>query len=112
MALNGERLTPTRDAARLVAFDTESDKSNLALIDAVCAYLDGWGVPFAVSPMQAGTKAAILASLRPSSEGGIVLSGHTDVVPVAGQPAVEIGPLHSLRVAGHAAGPTGAARST
>lgn len=86
MPVTGERLSPLELLARLVAFDTESDKPNLALIDWVGAYLDGWGVPTRRFPNADGTKAALLATLGPNRDGGIVLSGHTDVVPVAGQP--------------------------
>ncbi|WP_375455746.1 acetylornithine deacetylase [uncultured Methylobacterium sp.] len=82
---SGERLTPLEILARLVAFDTESSRSNLALIDWVCAYLDGWGVPYARVPNAAGDKAAVFATLGPMADGGVVLSGHTDVVPVLGQ---------------------------
>jgi acetylornithine deacetylase len=71
--------------ARLVAFDTESSKSNLALIDFVEAYLREQGVPFARAPNAAGDKAAIFATIGPMEAGGVVLSGHTDVVPVEGQ---------------------------
>lgn len=71
--------------ARLVAFDTESDKTNLPLIDFVEAYLRAEGVPFARAPNAAGDKAAIMATIGPMTSGGIVLSGHTDVVPVEGQ---------------------------
>jgi acetylornithine deacetylase len=71
--------------ARLVAFDTESHKSNLALIDFVEAYLREQGVAFARAPNAAGDKAAIFATIGPSEAGGVVLSGHTDVVPVEGQ---------------------------
>ncbi|WP_267427537.1 acetylornithine deacetylase [Methylobacterium sp. GC_Met_2] len=85
MPATGERLSPLDMLARLVSFDTESDKSNLALIDSVCAYLDGWGVPYLHLPNAAGDKAAILATIGPMVDGGVVLSGHTDVVPVAGQ---------------------------
>ena len=85
MPTNGERLSPLEMLSRLVAFDTESDKPNLALIDAVCAYLDGWGVPTRRFPNAAGDKAAIFATLGPVADGGVVLSGHTDVVPVTGQ---------------------------
>jgi acetylornithine deacetylase len=70
---------------RLVAFDTESSKSNLPLIDFVGAYLRELGVPFVVAPNAAGDKAALLATIGPNVDGGVVLSGHTDVVPVAGQ---------------------------
>ena len=70
---------------RLVAFDTESSKSNLALIDYVEGYLREQGVPFVRAPNATGDKAAIFATIGPMIDGGVVLSGHTDVVPVAGQ---------------------------
>jgi acetylornithine deacetylase len=70
---------------RLVAFETESSLSNLALVDFVVAYLAGWGVPTLRVPNASGDKSAILATIGPSDRGGIVLSGHTDCVPVAGQ---------------------------
>lgn len=71
--------------ARLVAFDTESSKSNLALIDFVESYLRGQGVPFVRAPNAAGDKAALFATIGPSGPGGVLLSGHTDVVPIEGQ---------------------------
>ncbi|MFV0281499.1 MAG: acetylornithine deacetylase [Rhodoblastus sp.] len=72
-------------AADLIAFDTESSKSNLAIIDYVETYLRRLGVPFVRAPNAAGDKAAIMATIGAPGDGGIVLSGHTDVVPVAGQ---------------------------
>jgi acetylornithine deacetylase len=71
--------------ARLVAFDTESSRSNLPLIDFVEAYLREQGVSFVRAPNAAGDKAAIFATIGPMAPGGVVLSGHTDVVPVEGQ---------------------------
>ncbi|MGU3465662.1 acetylornithine deacetylase [Methylobacterium sp. C33D] len=97
MSATGERLSPLDMLARLVSFDTESDKSNLALIDAVCAYLDGWAVPYLRLPNATGDKAAILATVGPMADGGTVLSGHTDVVPVTGQ--AWTGDPFTLRVA-------------
>jgi acetylornithine deacetylase len=70
---------------RLVAFDTESSKTNLPLVEFVADYLRGLGVPFVVAPNAAGDKAALFATIGPPVDGGVVLSGHTDVVPVAGQ---------------------------
>jgi len=70
---------------RLVAFDTESSKSNLGLIDFVESYLREQGVPFIRAPNAKGDKAALFATIGPPIEGGVVLSGHTDVVPVTGQ---------------------------
>ncbi|WP_295517531.1 acetylornithine deacetylase [uncultured Pseudomonas sp.] len=71
--------------ARLVAFDTTSRESNLALIDFVAGYLDGFGVPYELIHNVEGTKANLFATLGPADIPGIVLSGHTDVVPVDGQ---------------------------
>ncbi|KQO92574.1 acetylornithine deacetylase [Methylorubrum extorquens] len=81
----GTRLTPLELLERLVAFDTESSKSNLALIDFVAEYLEGWGVPHLRVPNAEGDKAALFATLGPMTDSGVVLSGHTDVVPVTGQ---------------------------
>ncbi|MBI1868454.1 MAG: acetylornithine deacetylase [Methylocystis sp.] len=71
--------------AQLVSFDTESSKSNLALIDFVESYLREQGAPFVRAPNQAGDKAALFITIGPQIPGGVLLSGHTDVVPVAGQ---------------------------
>lgn len=71
---------------RLVAFDTTSRNSNLELIEYVQTYLDDHGVKSTLVPNIEGTKANLYASIGPDTEGGIVLSGHTDVVPVDGQP--------------------------
>lgn len=71
--------------ARLVAFDTESSKSNLALIDFVESYLREHGVSYVRAPNAAGDKAALFATIGPPAPGGVLLSGHTDVVPVQGQ---------------------------
>jgi acetylornithine deacetylase len=70
----------------LVGFDTTSRHSNLALIEWVEAYLDGHGVPHRRVPNADGSKSNLLATIGPAIEGGAVLSGHTDVVPVDGQP--------------------------
>jgi len=70
---------------RLVAFDTESAKSNLDLIADVESYLREQGVAFLRIPNEAGDKAALFTTIGPNVEGGVLLSGHTDVVPVAGQ---------------------------
>ena len=69
----------------LIGYDTVSDKSNLALVERVEAYLGGEGIAFTRIPNAEGDKAAIFATVGPKVDGGIVLSGHTDVVPVKGQ---------------------------
>ena len=72
--------------ARLVAFDTTSRNSNLALIDFVADHLSGLGVESERLFDPTGAKANLFATLGPSGgDGGVVLSGHTDTVPVDGQ---------------------------
>lgn len=70
---------------RLVGFRTVSRDSNLDLIDWVEAYLAGHGVPSHRVWNADRTKAALYANVGPMVEGGVVLSGHSDVVPVDGQ---------------------------
>jgi acetylornithine deacetylase len=72
--------------ATLVAFDTTSRRSNLELVQWVEQYLAHLDIPSRRVPNADGTKSNLLASIGPAVEGGIVLSGHTDVVPVDGQP--------------------------
>lgn len=71
---------------RLIAFDTTSRNSNLALIAWVEDYLTARGVASKRVANADGSKANLYALVGPAAEGGIVLSGHTDVVPVDGQP--------------------------
>lgn len=71
---------------RLVAFDTTSRGSNLALIAFVEEYLAGYGVVSERVTSPCGTKANLIARIGPDAPGGVMLSGHTDVVPVEGQP--------------------------
>ncbi|MFZ5668234.1 MAG: acetylornithine deacetylase [Pseudomonadota bacterium] len=70
----------------LVSFDTTSRGSNLALIDWVEGYLGEHGVASRRIANPAGDKSNLLATVGPMAAGGVVLSGHTDVVPVDGQP--------------------------
>ncbi|WP_149142350.1 acetylornithine deacetylase [Gemmobacter caeruleus] len=79
------RLTPRQILDRLVAFPSVSRDSNLPLIDWVEAYLADWGVPATRVYNEDGTKAALYANAGPAVPGGVVLSGHSDVVPVDGQ---------------------------
>ncbi|HDZ49234.1 hypothetical protein LCGC14_0185740 [marine sediment metagenome] len=71
---------------KLVAFDTTSSASNLALIEFVERYLAEVGVSAERVMSPCGTKANLIARVGPDAAGGVMLSGHTDVVPVAGQP--------------------------
>lgn len=70
---------------QLIAFDTTSRVSNLALISHVEALLGGLGIASHRVMNAEGTKANLYATLGPMAAGGVVLSGHTDVVPVDGQ---------------------------
>ena len=70
---------------RLIGFDTTSVKSNLALIEWVADYLDGHGIRSRLTYDAAKQKANLFATIGPDIPGGVVLSGHTDVVPVEGQ---------------------------
>lgn len=69
----------------LVAFDTVSARSNRALIDYVAEYLRGFGIEAEVLPSPDMAKASLWATVGPAVDGGVVLSGHSDVVPVEGQ---------------------------
>lgn len=71
--------------ARLVGFATVSRDSNLELIGFIRDYLAGHGVDSELIYNPQRTKANLFASIGPSDRSGVVLSGHTDVVPVDGQ---------------------------
>ncbi|AKS42561.1 acetylornithine deacetylase [Wenzhouxiangella marina] len=71
--------------AKLVAFPTVSRDSNLPLIDFVEDYLSTFGARCRRTVNEDGTKANLYAVIGPDAPGGVVLSGHTDVVPVDGQ---------------------------
>ncbi|OGA73292.1 MAG: acetylornithine deacetylase (ArgE) [Betaproteobacteria bacterium RIFCSPLOWO2_12_FULL_65_14] len=70
---------------RLISFDTTSALSNLPLVDYVRHYLGSHGVDAHLDVSPEGNKANLVATIGPHAEGGIMLSGHTDVVPVANQ---------------------------
>ena len=71
--------------AKLISFDTTSRDSNIPLIAWVEDYLDHHGVTHIRVDYETGRKTNLFASIGPDAPGGIVLSGHTDVVPVDGQ---------------------------
>ena len=70
---------------RLIGYDTTSRNSNLALIEDVQSYLSDLGVVSRIVHDETGTKANLWATIGPIDKGGVVLSGHTDVVPIDGQ---------------------------
>ncbi|AHG19701.1 acetylornithine deacetylase [Chania multitudinisentens RB-25] len=71
---------------KLLAFDTTSRESNLELIDFIQGYLTELGVETQLFQDANAKKANLYARLGPAGNGGVMLSGHTDVVPVDGQP--------------------------
>ncbi len=79
------RLTSIDMLARLVAFPTVSRDSNLPLIDWVEEYLAPFGARCRRTWNERKSKANLFAAIGPDTPGGVVLSGHTDVVPVDGQ---------------------------
>ncbi len=80
MSLNAADMTKA-----LIAFDTTSRGSNLALIDFAQGLIEQAGGRCRRSYDATGAKANLFATFGPDGDGGIVLSGHTDVVPVDGQ---------------------------
>ncbi|GFM52513.1 acetylornithine deacetylase [Pseudomonas cichorii] len=70
---------------RLIAFDTVSSESNMALIEYVRDLLAGKGIESLIVKDETGKKANLFASTGPRQQPGVLLSGHTDVVPAAGQ---------------------------
>lgn len=72
--------------ADLIAFDTVSRHSNLALIHYIRDYLAGFGIACELFHDAEGGKANLYTTLGPQDRGGVCLSGHTDVVPTDGQP--------------------------
>ena len=82
----GAVYSPREMIDRLVSFDTTSRDSNLGLIEFVEDYLKSHGLKPLLVPNSKGTKANLYVTIGPDQPGGIILSGHTDVVPVDGQP--------------------------
>ncbi|GLT10597.1 acetylornithine deacetylase [Sulfitobacter porphyrae] len=81
-----DRLSPLELMEKLVSFPTVSRDTNIPLIDWVAAYLGSHGIESHryIDPEQ--PKHALFAHVGPWEEGAVVLSGHTDVVPIDGQP--------------------------
>ena len=71
--------------ARLIAFDTTSTTSNLQLIDFVRNLLDDHSIASQLVHNDDRSRANLYATIGPDDIGGVMLSGHTDVVPTTGQ---------------------------
>ena len=83
--MTAPRFTSIEMIRKLVGFDTTSRDSNLALIDFVRGYLAEFGIASELFFDAEKRKANLFATLGPKDRGGVMLSGHTDVVPVDGQ---------------------------
>jgi len=77
--------TSTQLLEKLISFDSTSRNSNVPLIDFIQEYLEGHGVQSRRVDYEKDNKTNLYVTIGPDIEGGIVLSGHTDVVPVDGQ---------------------------
>ncbi len=81
----GKIYTPKELLSVLIGFDTTSFRSNREMIDFIVDYLSSHGISSSLGFNEEETKADLVATIGPQVAGGIILSGHTDVVPVAGQ---------------------------
>ncbi len=81
----GMELSPHEMLEKLVSFQSVSSASNLPIIDFVAEYLASHGVDSHRVFDETGQKANLYANVGPNVQGGVILSGHTDVVPVKGQ---------------------------
>lgn len=71
--------------AKLVSFPVLGGESNLTIINWIKEYIESHDISVTMLPNKEGTKASLHCRIGPAVDGGVILSGHTDVVPVAGQ---------------------------
>ncbi len=83
--MNKATLNSEEMLARLIAYDTTSTTSNLELIDFVRNLLDDHGIASRLLHNDDHSRANLYATIGPDNIGGVMLSGHTDVVPTTGQ---------------------------
>ncbi len=70
---------------KLVSFDVLGGQNNMSIITFIKDYIESFGVETTLLPNKEGTKASLHCAIGPDVDGGVILSGHTDVVPVKGQ---------------------------
>lgn len=78
-------MTTQEILAKLVSFPVLGGQSNLSIIQWIKDYIENFGIECTLVPNLDYTKASLHCRIGPSEDGGIILSGHTDVVPVEGQ---------------------------
>ncbi|PQJ15382.1 acetylornithine deacetylase [Aureicoccus marinus] len=71
--------------AKLVSFPVLGGQSNLSILDWIKEYIESYGVETHLVPNEDQTKASLHCRIGPAVDGGVILSGHMDVVPVEGQ---------------------------
>lgn len=71
--------------SKLVSFPVLGGESNLSIIDWIQEYIESYDIEVHLVPNEEGNKASLHCRIGPAVDGGVILSGHTDVVPVAGQ---------------------------
>jgi len=70
---------------KLVSFPVLGGQSNLSIIEWIAEYLEDYNVAYTYVPNEDGSKKSLHCRIGPTVDGGVILSGHTDVVPVEGQ---------------------------
>ena len=83
--MNNKQMNSEQILARLIAFDTTSTTSNLQLIDFIRNLLDEQAIASQLVHNDDRSRANLYATIGPDNIGGVMLSGHTDVVPTTGQ---------------------------
>jgi acetylornithine deacetylase len=78
-------MTAEKILAKLVSFPVLGGESNLTLLNWIKEYIESHGVNTTLVPNEEGNKASLHCRIGPAVDGGVILSGHMDVVPVAGQ---------------------------
>ena len=71
--------------AKLVSFPVLGGESNLSIINWIKEYIESYNITTTLLPNEDHTKASLHCRIGPAVDGGVILSGHTDVVPVEGQ---------------------------
>jgi acetylornithine deacetylase len=71
--------------AKLVSYPVLGGESNMSIIHWIKEYIESYGVTTTLVPNEEGNKASLHCRIGPAVDGGVILSGHTDVVPVEGQ---------------------------
>ena len=78
-------MTAEQILKKLVSFPVLGGDSNLSIINWIKAYIESFGIKVTMCPNEDRTKASLHCRIGPAVDGGVILSGHTDVVPVKGQ---------------------------